>query len=140
MSGLPAYRVFYRRLLRRAWRFLVLSVGRGSAPGPELRWAAFQRSPTEVRRGSQAGAVSRSGKPATILEQPASLAGGVGRGRGGHARISRCLLVSYMPLASLAASAFMRLEGLESCSIYLFHTRILSLLCAPSARELCTAS
>ena len=106
MSGLPAYRVFYRRLLRRAWRFLVLSVGRGSAPGPELRWAAFQRSPTEVRRGSQAGAVSRSGKPATILEQPASLAGGVGRGRGGHARISRCLLVSYMPLASLAASAF----------------------------------
>ena len=71
-----------------------------------LRWAAFQRSQPEVRRGSQAGAVSRSGKPATILEQPASLAGGVGRGRGGHARISRCLLVSYMPLASLAASAF----------------------------------
>ena len=81
------------------------------------------------------------GCPAPLAEvpgQPPSLAGGDRMGRGGHARISRCLLVSYMPLASLAASA-LRLVGLEFCSIYLFHhNRTASLLCAPSARELCT--
>ena len=101
-----------------------------------LRWAAFQRSQPEVRRGSQAAlrcvAVWPSKSRGSLHRSPVAL-GGVAAAT----HVSRCLLVSYMSLAR-KIGRLDKLVGLEFCSFYLFDTHTASLLCAPSARVLCT--
>ena len=95
-AGAPLLTVFfYRRLLRRVRRCLVLKLVLRTLPRA-LRWAAFQRSQPEVRRGSQAAlrvAVWPSKSRGSLDRSPAA-PGGVAAT---HGCVDRCcLLVSYL--------------------------------------------